>query len=93
MASRLINFGDALSQVGNVQLFNGNQNHSISGDAYRYNRPRWMALANWLFRDPEHCRKAHLKDVFMAWKLVSETPSHLIVEARQLFERGENEAD
>lgn len=85
--SRLARLGDAISQVGNVLLFNGNPNHSISGDAYRYNRPHWMTLANWLFSDPEHCRKAHLKDVYMAWKLASETPSHLIVEARQLFGR------
>lgn len=87
MASRLINFGDALSQVGNVRLFNGNQNHSISGDAYRYNRQRWMALANWLFRDPEHCRKAHLKDIRLADRLISQTPSHLLGEAQQLFGR------
>lgn len=85
--SRLARLGDAVSQVGNVLIFGGNQNHSISGDAYRYNRPRWMALANWLFRDPEHCRKAHLKDVFMAWKLVSETPVNVRSEARELFER------
>jgi hypothetical protein len=83
--SRLARFGDALSQVGNVLLFNGNPNHSISGDAYRYNRQRWMALANWLFRDPEHCRKAHLKDVSQAWKLVSETPVNVRAEARELF--------
>lgn len=87
--SRLARFGDALSQVGNVLLFNGNPNHSISGDAYRYNRPRWMALANWLFRDPEHCRKAHLKDVYMAWKLTSETPVNVRAEAREMFERGQ----
>ena len=30
MTSRLINFGDVISQVGNV-LFNRNPNHSISG--------------------------------------------------------------
>lgn len=86
--SRLARFGDALSQVGNVLLFDGNQNHSISGDAWRYERKRTMALANWLFRDDEHCRKAHLKDVFMAWKLVSETPVNVRAEARELFERG-----
>lgn len=60
MTSRLINFGDALSQVGNVLLFNGNTNHSIGGDAYRYNRPRWMALVNWLFRDDMHCAKTYI---------------------------------
>lgn len=85
--SRLARIGDAISQVGNVLLFNGNPNHSISGDAYRYNRPRWMALANWLFRDDDHCRHAHLKDVWLADRLISQTPSHLIVEARQLFEQ------
>ena len=31
---------------------------------------------------------AHLKDVYMAWKLVSETPVSVRAEARELFERG-----
>ena len=85
--SRLARFGDAISQLGNVLFFGGNQNHSISGDAFRYGRPKVMALANWLFRDADHCRHAHLKDVWLADRLISQTPSHLIVEARQLFGR------
>ena len=85
--SKLARLGDAISQFFNVWIFDGNQNHSISGDAYRFNRPRVLRLANWLFRDPEHCRKAHLKDVYLAWKLVSETPVNVRAEARELFER------
>lgn len=87
MTSRLIRFGDALSQALNVLLFNGNQNHSISGDAYRYDRPRTLRLANWLFRSKDHCREAHLKDIWLADRLISQTPSHIIVEARQIFGR------
>lgn len=85
--SLLARLGDAVSQVGNVLLFNGNQNHSISGDAYRFKRPRVMALANWLFRDPEHCKHAHLKDIWLADRLISQTPAHVIGEARQIFGR------
>lgn len=85
--SRLARFGDALSQVGNVLLFDGNQNHSISGDAFRYKRPRTLRIANWLFRDTNHCRRAHLKDIWLADRLISQTPSHLITEARQIFGR------
>lgn len=66
----LARLGDAISQVGNVVIFRGEQNHSISGDAYRYNRPRVMALANWLFRDPQHCRNAYLKDIWQAERLI-----------------------
>ena len=85
--SRLARIGDAISQLGNVLLFNGSQNHSISGDAFRYGRPLVLSIANWLFRDTNHCRHAHLKDVWLADRLTSQTPSHLIVEARQLFGR------
>lgn len=85
--SRLGRLGDAISQVLNVIIFNGNQNHSISGDAFRYGRARTLAVSNFLFRSDDHCRLAHLKDVWNADRLISQTPSHLIVEARQIFGR------
>jgi hypothetical protein len=83
--SKLARIGDAISQLGNVLFFDGDQNHSISGDAYRYDRPLVLRLANWLFRDPEHCRMAHMKDIWNADQLINRTPSHWIVEARKLF--------
>ena len=77
--------GDAVSQLGNVVIFKGHQNHSISGDAWLHGRHRTMRLANWLFRSPLHCRHAHLKDVYLADQLINRTPPELLAEARQLF--------
>ena len=72
--SRMARFADSLSQVLNVLLFNGDPNYSISGDAYRFNRRKTMAVANWLFRDPDHCRKAFEADFQRAAKLMQEKP-------------------
>lgn len=74
MTSRLIRLGDAVSQFGNVLIFDGDPNHSISGDAYRFGRYRLVALIDWLFSpfESDHCRKSYLHDVEKARRLVEE---------------------
>lgn len=69
---RLIKIGDALSQLLNVTLLPRHRettaNESISGRAHRMGWRRTERFINWLFRwwEPEHCRKAHEKDVMRA---------------------------
>jgi hypothetical protein len=70
----LIRLGDAFSQLLNVLLFNGDSNHSVSGDAWRFQRKRLMAVLDFLFRpfERDHCYKAHLHDVQKATLLAQE---------------------
>ena len=70
----LIKLGDAFSQFLNVLIFNGDSNHSISGDAWRYERKRLVAVLDFLFWpfEKDHCFKAHLHDIQKASRLVSE---------------------
>ena len=74
MTSRLIRLGDALSQFFNVLIFNGDPNHSISGDAYRFNRRRLMLAIDWLASpwESDHCRRAYQNDVSKAARLLQE---------------------
>lgn len=74
MTSRLIRLGDALSQFFNVLIFNGDPNHSISGDAYRFQRARLMRFIDLLASpwEVDHCRKACEHDVSKAGRLLSE---------------------
>ena len=78
MTSRLIRLGDALSQVGNVLIFNGDPNYSISGDAYRRNRPLLRRIIDIIFRpfEADHCRMAYLNDVQKARRLIVESFTH-----------------
>jgi hypothetical protein len=70
----LIRLGDALSQFFNVLLFNGEANHSISGDAYRHGRWGLMFAIDALFKpwQRNHCRRAYESDVAKARALVAE---------------------
>jgi len=70
----LIRLGDAASQFLNVLIFNGDPNHSVSGDAYRFNRRRLMRLLDWAFSpfESDHCRKAHEHDIQKACRLCTE---------------------
>jgi hypothetical protein len=70
----LIKLGDALSQLFNVILFNGDSNHSISGDAWRFNRHRLRKFIDFIFSpfEKQHCYKSHLHDVQKATKLAQE---------------------
>lgn len=78
MTSRLIRLGDALSQVGNVLIFNGDPNYSISGDAYRRNRPLLRRIIDTIFRpiEADHCRTAYLNDVQKARRLIVDSFAH-----------------
>lgn len=70
----LVRLGDALSQLANVMLLNGDANESISGRAHREG---WMKAkrlidaicAPW---ELQHCRIAYLADVARAKKLIEE---------------------
>jgi hypothetical protein len=70
----LIKIGDALSQLLNVLIFNGDPNHSISGDAWRFNRHKTRAVLDFVFYpfEKDHCFRAHLHDVQKATKLSQE---------------------
>jgi len=70
----LIKLGDATSQFLNVLLLNGDPNHSISGDAWRFKRHKTRAVLDFLFRpfEADHCFKAHIHDIQKATKLAQE---------------------
>ena len=70
--SRLTRALDALSQLLNVIIFNGDENYSISADAYCYDRKVIKLLANSLFMDKNHCRDAYLNDINKAKALLQE---------------------
>lgn len=74
MTGRLHRLIDATSQWSNVLLFNGEANYSISGDAYRLNRPRLRAAIDMLMRpiETDHCRKSYLADIERAAKLLEQ---------------------
>ena len=65
---------DAISQFFNVLIFDGEANHSISGDSYRYNRKLLIKIINFIFSpwEKDHCKSAHEKDVMLACKLCKE---------------------
>jgi hypothetical protein len=70
----MIRLGDALSQFFNVLIFNGDPNHSVSGDAYRFNRVWLVRILDTIFYpfERDHCRKAYLHDVQKAARLLRE---------------------
>lgn len=72
MTARWIRALDAVSQLGNVLIFNGDPNYSISGEAYRRGRHRWRRFIDALFSpfESDHCRKAYENDVAKAIALV-----------------------
>lgn len=72
MTSRLIRALDALSQLGNVLIFNDDPNYSISGEAFRKGRCRWQAFIDFLAApfESDHCRKAYENDVAKALVLM-----------------------
>ena len=66
----------AVSQLGNVltafDLSATGPNESISARMHRQGHKRREAFINWLFRDKDHCRTAHLADVRDAYALIAE---------------------
>jgi hypothetical protein len=74
MTSRFTRLGDAISQFLNVLLFNGDPNHSVSGDAYRYKRARLQRFIDYLFSpwEDNHCKNSYEHDVSKASRLLRE---------------------
>ena len=73
MTSRLHRAADALSQLLNVLIFDGDSNYSISGDAHRLDRVRLKRFIDWVFFwEEDHCLLSYLNDVRKAEKLVEE---------------------
>jgi hypothetical protein len=72
--NRFLKLGDATSQWFNVLIFNGDPNHSVSGDAWRFKRERTRKVIDFVFRpfEKDHCYRAHLQDVRKATKLAQE---------------------
>lgn len=68
----LMRVGDAVSQLLNVSLLNGDANESISGRAYREQWTLAVHVIDFLFLwdSPEHCRDAYNADVERARVLV-----------------------
>jgi len=75
MTRRLVKALDGLSGVGNVLIYNGDPNYSISGEAYRCHRPKTRRLIDWLFSSfgKDHCKQAYLHDVQKARALIVES--------------------
>lgn len=80
MKQRLINVGDALSQLTQVILWprasETNANESISGRAYREDRQRLIAIIDLLFfwdsdDDKGHCELAFDRDFRRAYVLIN----------------------
>jgi hypothetical protein len=74
MTSRLHRALDATSQLFNVLIFNGDPNHSISGDAYRFRRRRLVRVIDYIFShwEDDHCKKSYYNDVSKASALLRE---------------------
>jgi hypothetical protein len=74
MTSRLIRAGDALSQLANVVLLNGEANESISGRSYREGWRRTERFINFLFSpfEKNHCQNAFDNDVRRAEELAAQ---------------------
>jgi hypothetical protein len=72
--NRLIRTGSAISQLLNVLIFDGDENHSVSGDAYRYKRHSLRRVIDWLASpwEKDHCRLSHENDVAKAARLLQE---------------------
>lgn len=63
---------DALSQLLNVLVLDGDANESISGRSYRQGWTRTERTINaLLFWDEDHCRVAYLSDIARASALLN----------------------
>ena len=72
MKEYFINLGGALSQFLNALIFAGDNNYSISADAYRLNRRKLEYFINLLFYfvEKDHCYKSYLLDINKAYRLI-----------------------
>ena len=69
MANWLMRCGDALSQLVNVVLLNGQANESVSGRAYRCNWQNTEATIDFVLGFG-HCRKAYGNDLLRAQQVI-----------------------
>lgn len=77
MIHYLTRIGDALSQLLNAALFGGHPNESISGLAWRENRPWRPWIDRLLWFDKDHCRNAYENDLAYARRLtIMSNPYH-----------------
>ena len=69
-----IRIGDALSQLFNVILFNGDPNYSISGDSFRFDRKRIRRFVDKLFSlfEKDHCKTSYANDVRKSYRMIQE---------------------
>lgn len=67
----LLRLGDALSQLLNVAILNGDANESISGRAHREGWKTAERIIDTLFRPigSAHCRTAYRADLSRAWEM------------------------
>lgn len=65
--------GGAISQLGNVVLFNGDENYSISTDAHRLGRVKLEKAVDKLLGEG-HCKASYQHDLSQAGKLLAEAP-------------------
>jgi hypothetical protein len=79
--SRIERILTLVSQFGNVVLFDGHPDETISGRAYRQGHllgdPVWrdrMHCINRRFRDPDHCRDSHQLDIDFASEILALVP-------------------
>lgn len=72
--SRLTRLGGATSQFFNVLIFNGQENYSISTDAYRRRRSKLVKFIDWLMSpwETNHCRNSYEHDLLIANQLLKE---------------------
>ena len=69
--SYLVRLFDALSQVLNVLVLNGDANESVSGRAHRLEWNTIEALIDTLFFwEPDHCYWAYMNDLERARELI-----------------------
>lgn len=75
--SRIQRTLDAISQLLNVIIFDGDANSSISGDSYKYNIKWRMKIIDFIFSpwQKDHCKGAYEKDVMLAYMLINEYES------------------
>ena len=71
----LVRLLNAVSQLLNVTLLNGDPNESISGRSYREGWDTARKIIDTLFWfDPQHCLTAHVNERVWARKVLDITP-------------------
>lgn len=77
LTDRLMKTATLISQLGNVWIFGGSTDETISGRAYREGKtnPVWAKrrkFLNSLFMSSGHCQRSHMSDVYFA-KMIMES--------------------